>query len=82
MKRSYVGSMHLAELASEAQRLLKRLASDISQRRESESILLNEVRVSLRGYKAQRSTLIEGKSMLEKKLIDLEKSALTNSVFR
>jgi|GEM_PF-3884083 len=74
--------MHLAELASEAQRLLKRLASDISQRRESESILLNEVRVSLRGYKAQRSTLIEGKSMLEKKLIDLEKSALTNSVFR
>lgn len=70
------GPMHLAELASEAQKLLLRLTHDIRQRYLSESTPITDAKNAIIGYKAQRRILIEKKTMLEKELIELGKIAI------
>lgn len=65
------GPLHLAELTAEIQKLLARLSQDISSREISESTPLEEARSSIKGFRAQRSALIEGKSVLEDELLKL-----------
>ena len=70
------GPMHLAELASEIQRLLTRLAQDINAREIAESTPREEAQQSIKGYKAQRSVLIQGKQTLKEELLNLGNSAI------
>jgi hypothetical protein len=70
------GPMHLAELASEAQRLLLRLSHDMQQRYLSESTLVTEAKNTIIGYKAQRRILIDKKTMVEKELRELGQVAI------
>jgi hypothetical protein len=65
------GPMHLAELVSEVERLLKRLAQDIQHREESESIPLKEGQKAIKAYEGQRSTLIVGKTTIGEELLKL-----------
>ena len=73
------GPMHLAELASEAQKLLSRLAHDIKQRYLSESTPVTEAKNELIGYKVQRKILIEKKTTVEKDLRELGQSAISRA---
>lgn len=70
------GPMHLAELASEIERLLMRLIQDIKSRIVSESTPLEQARTAIKGYKAQRSALIEGKYLLQTNLTKLGGAAI------
>jgi len=70
------GPMHLAELASEIQRLLTRLTQDINERAIAESTPREEAQQSIKGYKAQRSILIQGKQTLKEELLNLGNSAI------
>jgi len=70
------GPMHLAELASEAQKLLLRLTHDIRQRYLSESTPVAEARNVIIGYKAQRRILIDKKTRVEKELRELGQVAI------
>lgn len=73
------GPLHLAELTAEIQKLLARLSQDISSREISESTPLNGARASIKGFKAQRSSLIEGKSVLQDELLRLGNIATTRA---
>jgi hypothetical protein len=77
--RNTSGPMHLAELASECQRLLQRLGQDITSRIASECTPGEDVRRAIKGYRAQRGVLIEGKRKLEEELSDLGHSAITRA---
>lgn len=70
------GPMHLAELASEVQRLVARLTQDIDARKTTEDTPREEVQNTIKGYKAQKSVLIKGKQPLKEALIDLGNSAI------
>lgn len=74
--RTTSGPMHLAELISEVQRLLQRLAHDIRLRAAAESTPLDDARKAIKAYKAQRSMLIEGKARLEEELLQLGQAAV------
>ena len=70
------GPMHLAELASEAQKLLSRLSNDIRQRYLSESTPVTEAKNAITGFKAQRRILIDEKTKVEKELRELGQVAI------
>ncbi|MDP1615636.1 MAG: dynamin family protein [Methylococcales bacterium] len=74
--QSTSGPMHLAELASEVQRLLTRLTQDIHAREISESTPREEAQQTIKAYKAQRSTLIQGKQIVKEELVNLGNSAI------
>jgi hypothetical protein len=66
--RNTSGPMHLAELASEIQRLLLRLKHDIQARKATESVPLEGARNQIKGYEASRTQLIDGKHPLHEEL--------------
>jgi hypothetical protein len=74
------GPMHLAELASEVQRLVVRLAQDINAREIAESTPREEAQRAIKGYKAQRSVLIQGKQTLKEELMNLGNSAIKRAM--
>ncbi len=77
--RNTSGPMHLAELATECQRLLQRLGQDINSRVASEATPGNEARRAIKGYRAQRGVLIEGKRKVNDDLTDLGNFAITRA---
>jgi hypothetical protein len=70
------GPMHLAELASEIQRLLMRITQDVYAREIAESTPLEDAQKTIKGYKAQRTILIQGKQTLTGDLENLGNSAI------
>ena len=70
------GPMHLAELASEAKKLLSRLSGDITLRYLSEATPIRRVEKEIEGIKAQRRIIIEKKTMFEHELRALGQGAI------